>query len=56
MPCLSLAASITDFVWLPGKEARQDSKLGRFLDPLADKFLVVATLIAFLIPLLFYGW
>lgn len=41
-------ASITDF--LDGFIARKynmESRLGRFLDPLADKFLVVATLLAF---------
>jgi len=41
-------ASLTDL--LDGYLARklsQDSKLGRFMDPLADKFLVVTTLLAF---------
>jgi cardiolipin synthase len=50
-------ASITDM--LDGWSARvlnQESEMGKFLDPLADKFLVIATLIAFvfidpLIPL-----
>ena len=43
-------ASITDM--LDGWSARkleQESELGEFLDPLADKFLVIATLIAFVI-------
>lgn len=43
-------AALTDF--LDGWTARklgQESDLGRFLDPLADKFLVIAALIAFLI-------
>ena len=45
-----LIASITDM--LDGWSARalkQESELGKFLDPLADKFLVIATLGAFVI-------
>jgi cardiolipin synthase len=41
-------ASITDM--LDGWSARmlkQESEMGKFLDPLADKFLVIATLVAF---------
>jgi cardiolipin synthase len=45
-----IIASITDM--LDGWSARafkQESELGKFLDPLADKFLVIATLCAFVI-------
>jgi cardiolipin synthase (CMP-forming) len=45
-----VVASITDI--LDGWSARtlkQESELGKFLDPLADKFLVIATLISFVI-------
>jgi cardiolipin synthase len=45
-----ILASITDI--LDGWSARtlkQESELGRFLDPLADKFLVIATLVSFVI-------
>jgi cardiolipin synthase (CMP-forming) len=45
-----IIASITDI--LDGWSARtlgQESELGKFLDPLADKFLVIATLISFVI-------
>jgi len=45
---LFIIAAISDF--LDGYLARklsQDSKFGRFMDPLADKMLVIATLLAF---------
>ncbi|MDH4262141.1 MAG: CDP-diacylglycerol--glycerol-3-phosphate 3-phosphatidyltransferase [Spirochaetia bacterium] len=45
---LFIIAAVSDF--LDGYLARklsQDSKFGRFLDPLADKMLVIATLLAF---------
>lgn len=45
-----MIASITDF--LDGWSARilnQQSELGKFLDPLADKFLVIAALLAFVL-------
>jgi cardiolipin synthase len=48
--CVFFFASVTDI--LDGWSARrlgQESKLGRFLDPLADKFLVVSALIALII-------
>ncbi|MDA3899171.1 MAG: CDP-diacylglycerol--glycerol-3-phosphate 3-phosphatidyltransferase [Spirochaetes bacterium] len=43
-------ASITDFFdgW-SARVLKQESELGKFLDPLADKFLVIAALICFLI-------
>ena len=43
---LFTAAALTD--WLDGHVARrwsQQSELGRFLDPIADKLLVAATLL-----------
>lgn len=45
-----IIASITDL--LDGWSARklgQESEFGKFLDPLADKFLVIATLVSFVI-------
>lgn len=43
-------ASLTDLLdgW-SARKLKQESELGKFLDPLADKFLVIATLIAFVI-------
>ena len=43
-------ASITDMLdgW-SARKLKQESEMGKFLDPLADKFLVIATLIGFVI-------
>jgi cardiolipin synthase len=45
-----IVASITDILdgWT-ARTLKQESELGKFLDPLADKFLVIATLISFVI-------
>jgi len=44
---LFMFASFTDFVdgWL-ARKLKQESEFGRFIDPIADKFLVIASLFA----------
>ena len=44
---LFMLASFTDFVdgWL-ARKLKQESEFGRFIDPIADKFLVIASLFA----------
>jgi len=45
-----LIASVTDILdgW-SARQLKQETELGKFLDPLADKFLVIATLVSFVI-------
>jgi cardiolipin synthase len=46
---LFIVAAVTDFLdgWM-ARRLKQESDVGRFLDPLADKVLVISALIAFL--------
>lgn len=43
-------ASFTDFIdgWL-ARKLKQESEYGKFIDPIADKFLVISSLIAILV-------
>jgi phosphatidylglycerophosphate synthase len=43
-------ASFTDFFdgWL-ARKLNQESEFGKFIDPIADKFLVISSLIAILV-------
>jgi cardiolipin synthase (CMP-forming) len=45
-----IIASVTDILdgW-SARQLKQESEFGKFLDPLADKFLVIATLVSFVI-------